>query len=235
MGARPVIAFPEPGRLIALKTPFGVCLAVVYFALRESERKTVMVGKNTQQGSGSGAERIGSRGANRQTLDYLFSVTYEELRRLASSVRRGDPSATLSPTALVNEAWLKLAKSPEIAATSRLHFKRIAARAMRQLLVEAARRRSSGKRGGGAEITVTFDEAFQKKPSGGEELLALNTALDALARMNPRQAVTVESRFFGGLDIPETAALLSVSEATVLRDWRAAKAWLAHELRQYNG
>jgi RNA polymerase sigma factor (TIGR02999 family) len=203
--------------------------------LREGERKTVMAGKNTQQGSGLGAERTGSRGADRQALDHLFSVTYEELRRLASSVRRGDPSATLSPTALVNEAWLKLAKSPEIAATSRLHFKRIAARAMRQLLVEAARRRSSGKRGGGAEITVTFDEAFQKKPSGGDELLALNTALEALARMNPRQAVMVESRFFGGLDIPETAALLSVSEATVLRDWRAAKAWLAHELRQENG
>ncbi|MGC1636923.1 MAG: ECF-type sigma factor, partial [Candidatus Acidiferrales bacterium] len=162
---------------------------------------------------------------------HLFSVTYEELRRLASSVRRGDPSATLSPTALVNEAWIKLAKSPDIAATSRLHFKRIAARAMRQLLVEAARRRNSGKRGGGAEITVEFDDAVHKKPTGGEELLALNTALDSLERMNPRQAVMVESRFFGGLDVPETAALLNVSEATVLRDWRAAKAWLAHELR----
>jgi RNA polymerase sigma factor (TIGR02999 family) len=168
----------------------------------------------------------------RRSLDQLFSAAYEELRRLASSVRRGDPSATLSPTALVNEAWLRLAKSPEVAATSRLHFKRIAARAMRQLLVEAARRRNAGKRGGGAEITVTFDDALQKKPSGGEELLALNSALDSLARMNPRQAVMVESRFFGGLDIPETATLLNVSEATVLRDWRAAKAWLAHELRQ---
>ena len=141
-------------------------------------------------------------------------------------------SATLSPTALVNEAWIKLAKSPEIGATSRLHFKRIAARAMRQILVEAARHRRAEKRGGGAEITVCFDDAFQKKPSGGDAILALNTALDALAEMNPRQAVMVESRFFGGLDVPETAALLKVSEATVLRDWRAAKAWLAHELRQ---
>ena len=169
---------------------------------------------------------------SRQELDYLFSVTYEELRRLAATVRRGNSWATLSPTALVNEAWLKLSKSPQIAATSPLHFKRIAARAMRQVLVEAARRRSSNKRGGGADITVTFAEAVQKKPSGGDELLALNTALDTLARMNPRQAVMVESRFFGGLDIPETAMLLNVSEATVLRDWRAAKAWLAHELRQ---
>src|SRR5580704_9456751 len=81
-----------------------------------------------------------------------------------------------------------------------------------------------GKRGGGAKITVTFDDAFQKKPSGEDEVLALNTALESLARMNPRQAVMVESRFFGGLDVPETAALLNVSEATVLRDWRAAKA-----------
>ena len=168
---------------------------------------------------------------DRQALDHLFSATYEELRRLAATVRRNDPNTTLNPTALVNEAWLKLSTSPKIAATSPLHFKRIAARAMRQVLVEAARRRSSNKRGGGAEITVAFDEAVQRKPSGGEEILALNTALDVLARMNPRQAVMVESRFFGGLDIPETATLLNVSEATVMRDWRAAKAWLAHELR----
>lgn len=169
---------------------------------------------------------------NRRSIDQLFSAAYEELRRLASAVRQGDPSATLSPTALVNEAWLKLAKSPEIGATSCLHFKRIAARAMRQLLVEAARRRNAGKRGGGAEITVVFEGSVQKQPSTGNQLLALHTALDSLAQMNPRQAVMVEIRFFGGLDIPETASLLNVSEATVLRDWRAAKAWLAHELRE---
>ncbi|HET8965781.1 MAG TPA: ECF-type sigma factor [Candidatus Acidoferrum sp.] len=169
---------------------------------------------------------------DRTALDYLFSVTYEELRRLASSVRRSDPSATLSPTALVNEAWLKLADSPQVASTSRLHFKRIAARAMRQLLVEAARRRNAGKRNGGRDVTVTFEESVQASPSGSRELLALNSALDELARMNPRQAVMVESRFFGGLDIPETASLLKISEATVQRDWRAARAWLAHELRQ---
>jgi len=169
---------------------------------------------------------------DRQALDQLFSVAYEELRRLASAVRRGDPSATLSPTALVNEAWLKLAGSPEVASASRLHFKRIAARAMRQLLVEAARRRKAGKRGSGVEVTVAFDDSLEREPTGSRELLALNSALDELARMNPRQAVMVESRFFGGFDIPETAALLNVSEATVLRDWRAAKAWLAHELRR---
>jgi RNA polymerase sigma factor (TIGR02999 family) len=167
----------------------------------------------------------------RRALDQLFSVTYEELRRLASTVRRGDPSATLTPTALVNEAWLKLASSPHFTSMSRLHFKRIAARAMRQLLVEAARRRHATKRGGGADVTVTFDETFQEKPACGRDLLALDTALEELARMNPRQALMVECRFFGGLDVAETAGLLEISEATVLRDWRAAKAWLAHELR----
>ena len=174
----------------------------------------------------------GGQNADAQSaLNDLFSVAYEELRRLASSVRRGDPSATLSPTALVNEAWLKLANSPRFATTSRLHFKRIAARAMRQLLIDAARRRNSDKRGGEFAV-VTFDESLEQTASCGKELLALDTALQELARVHPRQAMMVESRFFGGLDISETAALLDVSEATILRDWRAAKAWLSHELRQ---
>jgi len=168
----------------------------------------------------------------RQDLDILFSVTYEELRRLASSVRRGDPSATLSPTALVNEAWLKLAGSPRIGATSRLHFKRIAARAMRQLLIEAARRRNASKRGGGEVWTVTFDDPVQEAASTGSELLALDAALSELARVSPRQALMVESRFFGGLEVTEVAEMMGVSEATILRDWRAAKAWLARELRR---
>lgn len=191
-----------------------------------------MAAKNPRENRACSSEQTVSPDENRRALDHLFSVTYEELRRLAATVRRNDPNTTLNPTALVNEAWLKLSKSAKFAATSPLHFKRIAARAMRQVLVEAARRRSSTKRGGGAEMTVTFDEAVQQKSSGTKEILALNTALAALARMNPRQAVMVESRFFGGLDIPETAELLNVSEATVLRDWRAARAWLAHELRQ---
>jgi len=168
----------------------------------------------------------------RKALDHLFSVTYEELRRLASSVRRSHPGATLSPTALVNEAWLKLANSPGLAMASQLHFKRIAARAMRQVLVEAARRRNADKRGGGdGVIFITFDESMGAT-SCGDQLLALDTAMEELARMHPRQAMMVESRFFGGLEVGEIASLLDVSEATILRDWRAAKAWLAHELRQ---
>jgi RNA polymerase sigma factor (TIGR02999 family) len=171
--------------------------------------------------------------AERQAVDELFSVTYEELRRLACSVKRDDPAATLNPTALVNEAWLKLASSPGLASASRIHFKRIAARAMRQLLVEAARRRNADKRGGGDEYQrVTFDEALVPQSNCGKELIALDLALQELARLQPRQALMVESRFFGGCDIAETAALLGVSEATILRDWRAAKAWLARAMRE---
>jgi RNA polymerase sigma factor (TIGR02999 family) len=167
---------------------------------------------------------------DRQTLDLLFTATYEELRRLASAVRRSDPGATLTPTALVNEAWIKLAESPHFAATSRLHFKRIAARAMRQVLIEAARRRNARKRGGRMAV-VTLDESLEPIITGPDELLALNEALEQLSRISPRQAMMVESRFFGGLDVAETAQLLEVSEATILRDWRTARAWLSKQLR----
>jgi RNA polymerase sigma factor (TIGR02999 family) len=169
--------------------------------------------------------------AEREELDYLFSVTYDELRRLASTVRRSDPAATLSPTTLVNEAWLKLASSPRFASTSQLHFKRIAARAMRQLLVEAARRRNAGKRGEGM-APIDLADIAAEAASSDEKLLALDSALVELARLSPRQAIMVEARFFGGLDMAETASLLNVSEATMLRDWRAAKAWLGHRLRE---
>jgi RNA polymerase sigma factor (TIGR02999 family) len=169
----------------------------------------------------------------RRALDGLFSVTYEELRRLASSVKRGDAAVTLNPTALVNEAWVKLADSPNFQAASHLHFKRIAARAMRQVLVEAARRRNSQKRGGQENLAIiTFDEAFMPAMQCGDELLALDGALEELARLSPRQSLMVESRFFGGFEINEIAELLNVSEATVMRDWRAAKAWLSNQLRQ---
>ena len=159
-------------------------------------------------------------------------MTYEELHRLASAVKRSDANATLSPTTLVNEAWLKLASSPEFAAQSRLHFKRIAARAMRQILIEAARRWSTQKRGGREVVFVEFGDSSDQMASYDEDLIALDLALEELGRLNPRQAAMIECRFFGGMDIAETAALLEVSEATILRDWRAAKAWLAHEIRR---
>jgi RNA polymerase sigma-70 factor, ECF subfamily len=168
----------------------------------------------------------------RAALDDLFSAAYEELRRLAAAVKRSDYGSTRSATTLVNEAWVKLASSPRFTAVSHLHFKRIAARAMRQVLIEAARRRHAGKRGGGDIQFVTLDESAAGIAGGAEEILALETALEALAQVSPRQAELVECRFFGGLDVVETAAALDVSEATVQRDWRAAKAWLAKELRK---
>ena len=169
---------------------------------------------------------------DRRALDLLFSEAYEELRRLAAGVQRDDPRATLSPTALVNEAWIKLAATPAVARTSKLHFKRIAARAMRQVLVEAARRRHALKRGGPGAVFVTFDESLEPAPDWARDLLGLDAALESLSRIHPRQAQMVEGRFFGGLETAEIAELLGISEATVLRDWRAAKAWLARELRQ---
>jgi len=164
------------------------------------------------------------------SLDELFSATYEELRRLAASVLQHSPTDTLNPTGLVNEAYLKLSGSLRLGPESRLHFKRLAARAMRQVLVEAARRRGAQKRGGGLAL-VTLDEQLDAGSASSDEVLALDDALNDLARMSPRQAQMVEVRFFGGLDVSETAELLDVSEATILRDWRAAKAWLAAEPR----
>lgn len=172
----------------------------------------------------------GEANPERTALDHLFSVTYEELRRLASSVRRDDPGATLNPTALVNEAWIRLANSPPLTTTSNLHFKRIAARAMRQVLVEAARRRNSQKRGGEMVTFVALNESDTPAGASGRSVLALDDALAELERLEPRQAMLVESRFFGGLEVREIAELLQVSEITVHRDWRAAKAWLAARL-----
>lgn len=169
----------------------------------------------------------------RRALDELYSTAYEELRRLASCIKRGDGSATLSPTALVNEAWLKLANSPQLASTSHLHFKRIAARAMRQVLIEAARRRSAQKRGGPDAAIIAFDDTAAAAVACADDLVALDAALDELSRVHPRQALLVEMRFFGGLTPGEIAASLDVSETTVLRDWRAARAWLADQLRSH--
>lgn len=163
----------------------------------------------------------------RDGLDALFSHAYEELRRLASAVRRGDGSRTITPTVLVHEAWLRLARDTAIPATDELHFKRIAARAMRRVLIEAARARKAEKRGGGSPL-VTFDEALAGGGAAApDDVLALDAALDELARLNPRQAQVVEHRFFGGLEMAEIARALEVSETTVERDWRAARAWLA--------
>ncbi len=170
--------------------------------------------------------------ADRQALDDLYSLAYEELRRLARNLLRSDRSANLSPTTLVHEAWVKLSGSPQVANTSYIHFRGITGRAMRQVLVEAARRRRSQIRGGSL-LHVTFDESLMaaENSTPATDVLALDAALDELEKFSPRQALLVEGRFFGGLSWAESAELLSISESTVMREWRAARAWLNNQVR----
>ncbi|MBX3146808.1 MAG: sigma-70 family RNA polymerase sigma factor [Gemmatimonadales bacterium] len=163
------------------------------------------------------------------SLDELFSLAYEELRRLAATVRQNDPNSSLSPTALVHEAWLKLQGRAGVTTESRLHFRRLAARAMRQIVVDLARRRLTEKRGAGPALITYGDDLNDAGPTG-DDVLLLHDTLESLATHAPRQARVVELRYFGGFDIHEIAELLEVGPATVSRDWRAAKAWLGAHL-----
>jgi RNA polymerase sigma factor (TIGR02999 family) len=167
----------------------------------------------------------------REPLDDLFAATYNELRHIASSLKRHDGSVTLNPTALVNEAWLRMSDSPQLGALSPAHFKAVAARAMRRVLIDAARRRHARKRAG-SEVMIAFDEAVEPRVIRDEDVLGLDAALRDLARLDPRQATLVEYRYFGGLTVSELAETLGVSETTVERDWRVAKAWLKSQLRR---
>ena len=171
-------------------------------------------------------------GTNEAGIDDLFKATYQELRKLASAVKQRDRCVTLNPTALVHEAWIKLSASPGLTPVSELHFKNMAARAMRQVLIEAARKRNTQKRSGSDGMAfLTTDFPAAATIGVGDELVALDGLLNDLARVSERQAAVVENRFFGGLEVAEIAELLGVSESTVLRDWRAARAWLAQALR----
>lgn len=170
-------------------------------------------------------------GEDKPTLDQLFHMTYEELRRLAYVVHDGNPRRTLNPTALVNEAYLKLVQTKKIRPESALHFKRIVAVAMRQVLIDAARRHMSKKRGGDIDFITVIDD-LDGRATDIEELITLDEALKELADLHPRQAQLVEYRFFGGFNLSETMELLEVSESTALRDWRMAKAWLAMRLKE---
>lgn len=168
-----------------------------------------------------------ARDGDNDALDALIPHVYDELRRLAHVVRQGR-SATINTTGLVHEAYEKLVPS-DIDWQNRTHFFRVAARAMRQVLIDAARRRQADKRGG-TETAVTFDDNLYERPVNDAELIALDDAIDRLATMDERQAQIVECRFFAGLTVKETAAALEISEPTVYRDWRAARAWLATQL-----
>lgn len=160
----------------------------------------------------------------------LFSAAYEDLRGLARAVRRPGAAETIDTTALVHEAYFKLVPSRGLSVTSRAHFKHIVGRAMRQVLVDRARARTAQKRGGPDAFGVTLGEDAHGRTVDPLELIQLDDALRALEQVDGRGARVVECRFFGGLDVEETAAALGISTATVKRDWRAARAWLAQVL-----
>ncbi len=161
--------------------------------------------------------------------DQLIPVVYGELKKLANSYMGRERSGhTLEPTALVHEAFMKLVGQSRVQWGSRAHFFGIAAQAMRRILVDSARRRKAERRGGGRQVTLIANLA--RTVEDPLDLLSVDRALTELAELDPRAARTVELRFFGGLTVEEAAVVLEVSEVTVKRDWRSAKAWLYRRL-----
>ena len=169
-------------------------------------------------------------GGDRAALERLMPLVYQELRRLAASYLRVErPDHTLQPTALVHEAYLRLVEQRGVSWQNRAHFFGIAAQMMRRILVDHARRRQAAKRDAGA---LRLQTSWDGGESGRDpELLALDQALCGLESLDARQARIVELRFFGGLTVEETAEVAGVSPATVKREWRTARAWLAREIR----
>ncbi len=167
---------------------------------------------------------------DRSALDDLVPLVHQELRRLARLQMRGErDNHTLQTTALVNEAFVRLVDLRRIRWQDRAHFLALSARFMRRILVDHARSRNYQKRGGGVDM-VTLDDLVVAAPERGADLVALDDALDLLARIDPRKSQVVELRFFGGLSAEQTAEALNVSPETVQRDWRLAKVWLLREI-----
>lgn len=170
------------------------------------------------------------RAGDEECLRRLLPLVYSELRRLAHyQLRKERPGHTLQSTALVHEAYLQLAKQEPMLVENRAHFFAVCAHLMRQILVQYARRRNAVKRGGGG-YKLTLDGAFALPKSTSADLVALDDALNGLAKLDPQQSRIVELRFFGGLSIEETAQVLSVSSATVKRHWTTARVWLHDQI-----
>ena len=169
-------------------------------------------------------------GGEDAALEKLVPLVYRELRQVARRHMYGERAGnTLQATALVNEAYLKLIDCRRVRWQNRAHFFAISARLMRRILVDRARARNYQKRGG-EQQSVTFDEGLLVSPQRGKDILALDAAMESLASRDARKARVVELRFFGGLSVEETAEVLKVSQETVLRDWKMARAWLSREL-----
>lgn len=168
---------------------------------------------------------------SQQALDELTPLVYEELRQLAASyLRKERQGHTLQPTALVHEAYLRLVDQSNPTWQNRSHFFGVAARLMRQILVDHARRKQAGKRAG-SRVKVSLEEALSFQDERGRDLVALDSGLNALEKLDPRKCKAVELRYFGGLSMEEIAQALDVSPVTVRRDLRMAEAWLHHEMR----
>jgi RNA polymerase sigma factor (TIGR02999 family) len=165
-----------------------------------------------------------------RALDVLAPRVYRELRRMAASFMKGERQGqTLQATALVHEVYLRLIDVQSVSWKGKAHFFAICAQLMRRILVDAARKRATTKHGGGLG-RVELGEVHHLSDGKDRELLALNDALDQLKESDPRKAKIVELRYFGGLSVEETAAVLDVSEGTVTRDWRLARGWLLSEI-----
>ncbi len=170
-----------------------------------------------------------------QVVDDILPLIYDELRRLAGNyLRRERSDHTLQPTALVHEAYLKLIDQTQVKWQNRAHFFGIAANIMRRILVDYARQHRADKRGGAAEKLPLEEEILIVSEGKSAELLALDEALENLAKIDSQKSKIVELRYFGGLSVEETAEVLGVSEITVKRHWRMAKAWLYGQLSQEN-
>jgi RNA polymerase sigma factor (TIGR02999 family) len=166
-----------------------------------------------------------------EALATLLPLIYDDLRRQARRYMRGQtPGQTLQTTALVHEAYLRLLGQSSVEWKGRAHFFGVAAKAMRSILVDHARARVAAKRGGASRAVTLEDAGGIAEPQPGVDVLALHDALDRLAEMDGRKSQLVELRYFGGLGIDETAAVLGVSPATVKREWTTARAWLRREL-----
>jgi len=166
-----------------------------------------------------------------QALDRVLPAVYDHLHRLAErELRRERVDHTLTPTALVHEAYLKLVQLDRISWEGRAHFFGACAQVMRRILISYARMKKAGKRGGAAAEPVPIDDVILAAAERPDELVALDEALARLAQLNPRQARIVECRFFAGMDVEQTAEVVAASPATVKRDWTAARAWLNREL-----
>jgi RNA polymerase sigma factor (TIGR02999 family) len=175
------------------------------------------------------------RDGQAEAFGKLMALVYDDLRRLAAwQLHTERPEHTLQPTALVHEAYLKLAGQNPVDWRNKAHFFALAARIMRHILVDHARGKQRGKRGG-ARINATLDEALELSHPNEPGLVELDEALNSLASQDARKSRIVELRYFGGLSIEETAGLLGVSPATVRREWTLAKAWLRHELSKGSG